>query len=76
MGTRKEALTSIQMADMFIQARDEGFCGDLTNPHDCISECDNCPASPACRFLSLNGDYEAFKENYADIIPIITERDK
>jgi len=54
----------------FSLAEEEGFIesdtlGDPDHDFACDSECDECPASPACAQLTENtGEYITFMENY------------
>ena len=63
------------MAKLFIKAEEQLFVGDIENYDDCDSECDNCPARPACLTLSKNKTDTKFgRETYYDyVLPIIEE---
>ncbi len=58
---------------MFTQAYREGIITDLADC-ECASECEECPAGPACEQISNKGDYSTFVHNYKhEILPILKE---
>jgi len=70
-------MPEITNAELFVQAQEEGFVTDLEDASECNSECQNCPASPACEELSMdsNGEsnYSVFVANYKELLPEIRE---
>ncbi len=68
-------MTNTEMAQLFINAQDEDFITGLFNQHhECNSECEDCPASPACEQLAEDKDFAKFSKNYnTHIVPILKE---
>ena len=67
-------MTYEEMAKAFLEARDKGFAGDLQDPADCNSQCEECPAAEACTILTESESPKAFYKNYrAHIIPLLWE---
>lgn len=71
------ALTNEKMASLFVQAYKENHIELPTvSDFDCIfSDCEKCPAGPACEQLSENGvSYNLFQKNFKEVIPLIREK--
>ena len=68
-------ITYEDMAKLFIEAEEAEFVSDVEDYDACNSECNSCPARPACLTLSLNKtDTESSSETYYDyVLPIIRE---
>jgi len=61
-------MTYEEMAKSFLEARDKGFVGDVNNPTDCNSKCEECPAYKACGILSEDNSLTTFCSNYRELI--------
>jgi len=70
-------LTNQEMLEQYNEAIIIGKVRNLRNNCECDSECDNCPANPACTQLAYNheketSDYKVFVTNFKKhILPLI-----
>ena len=70
-------LTNQEMLEQYNEAVVTEHVTDLNNVAECDSECDNCPANPACTQLAYNheketSDYKVFVTNFKRyILPLI-----
>jgi len=69
-------MTESEIIELFLQAEEEEFITDLLDYADCTSECTECPASQACKYMSaLDGkkSYDNFKREFDIILPKLKE---
>ena len=64
-------LNDKKLKELFEEAYKIGYITDLKTS-ECVSDCDECPAGPACMQLSTNddgtGDYPLFLVNYKELM--------
>jgi len=70
-------LSNQQLKELFKEAEEQGFISDEYKDRNdqyapCNSECDECPASPACEQLSVSKDYKTFVANYKELYNVNT----
>lgn len=70
-----ENLSPETMRDLYLLAQHQGYVGKLSEPNECNSMCDHCPAGPACDYLSEGQSNTAFVRNYKELIlPLLTPK--
>ena len=61
-------LSDKELMEKYREAEVTGHVTDINDPGACTSECDECPAGPACDQLAEGGDYQVFVKNYMELL--------
>ncbi len=57
-----------ELIEKYEAAEETGHVTDIHHANGCNSECDDCPASDACKQLSAGGQYSLFVVKYAKLM--------